>query len=148
MKIPEEKQYEYLTHHLEYLNEKIIESFVLFIKLATAIVGGVFFLRWKLTNNDPSQSSFLHLSNMLFWLVGISSIVLITNNLCAWREYRKTLSKEYQDIRPSNSVRWWLSEAIMCFVILMACILFSFNNPLSKNAYLEEWQPKLSVVVR
>ena len=46
MNIPEEKQYEYLTHHLEYLNDKIIETFLLFIKLAIAIIGGIFFL-WR-----------------------------------------------------------------------------------------------------
>ncbi len=131
MNIPEEKQYEYLTHHLEYLNEKIIESFELFIKLTTAIVGGVFFIHWKLASNDPRRGSFVKMSNLLLWLVGSSAILLILDNLRAWRAYRKTLSEQYPDI-PSYSPFWWLlSEAIMCFVIVITCILFSCNNPLS-----------------
>ncbi len=48
MKIPEEKQYENLTTHLRYLNEKIIQSFTLFVKLASAIVGqNVHDNRWE-----------------------------------------------------------------------------------------------------
>lgn len=132
LKIPEEKQYEYLTHHLEYLNEKIIESFVLFIKLATAIVGGVFFLSWKLLKTDPARSSFAQVSDSLFLLISISSILLILNNLFAWRSFRKTLTKEYPGITLSHCVRWWLSEAIMCIVIVATCVLFIFNNPLEQ----------------
>jgi magnesium-transporting ATPase (P-type) len=131
MDIPEEKQYEYLTHHLEYLNEKIIESFELFIKLATAIIGGVFFLHWRLAENNLSGASFVQMSNILFWVVGISVIILIFNNLHAWRSYRTTLSKEYPDIPISKPIWWWLSEVMMGLVILLTCILFSRFNPLS-----------------
>jgi len=130
MNIPEEKQYEYLTSHLEYLNEKILESFALFIKLATAIIGGVFLLHWKLEENKLSGASFVNMSNMLFWVVGISIIFLIFNNLLAWRAYRKTLSEEYPRIKLPNCFRWWISEVVMGLLILTTCILFSCYNPL------------------
>jgi len=130
MKIPEEKQYEYLTHHLEYLNDKIIDSFELFIKLSTAIIGGVFFLYWKLKDSELSGACFVLISNILLCVVGIAMILLIINNLLAWRAYRKTLSEQYPDILPPHWIKWWLSEVIMILLILTTCILFSFNNPL------------------
>ena len=42
------QQREYLTTQLRRLNERINESFALFIKLATTIIGGAFYLHWKL----------------------------------------------------------------------------------------------------
>jgi len=131
MDIPEEKQYEYLNHHLEYINDKIIGAFELFIKLATVIIGGVFFLRWKLSEYELNGTSFVAMSNILFWVVGISMIIHILNNLRAWLQYRKTLSEQYPKI-PSPTNFWrLLNELTMCLVILMTCILFSWFNPLN-----------------
>ena len=47
MEVPQEKQYEHITGHLQYINEKIYQSFTLFIKLASTIGGGVFFFLSK-----------------------------------------------------------------------------------------------------
>lgn len=49
-KIPVDKHYEYITGHLQYLNDKIIQSFTLFIKLAMAIIAGTFTLYRKLAD--------------------------------------------------------------------------------------------------
>ncbi len=131
MNIPEKEQYKYLTHHLEYLNDKILGSFELFIKLATAIIGGVFLLHWKLAENHNNGDSLVLMSDMLFCIVGVSIIALIWINLCAWRSYRKTLSKEYPAIKLSNPFLWWIGEAIMSLLIIITCILFCLLNPLN-----------------
>jgi len=132
MEIPKEQQYEYLTHHLEYLNEKIIEAFVLFIKLATAIVGGVFFLHWKLGETDPKRTFFVRASDILFLLFGFCMGLLILNNLRAWRGYRRTLAEQYPGIKPMARVASWLSELLMCLVIVATCVVFYLFNPLGR----------------
>jgi UDP-N-acetylmuramyl pentapeptide phosphotransferase/UDP-N-acetylglucosamine-1-phosphate transferase len=130
MEIPEEKQYEYLTRHLEYLNEKIIQFFTLFIKLATAIVGGVFFIHWKLPPQDDKRVSLASAADWLFILVTVSMILLIVNNLRSWFKYRKTLSEQYPKIPNDKNIMRWLTEVIMCIVIAIACIGFIIFNPL------------------
>ena len=130
MDIPEEKQYVHLTSHLRYLNEKIMESFTLFIKLASAIIGGVFFLHWKLDWQDLKRNSFGHASDLLFILVSISMVLLILNNLRSWHEYRRTLSEQYPDIPLKRSLFTSASEALMCLIIAATCIGFLVFNPL------------------
>jgi hypothetical protein len=130
MKIPEDKQYENLTTHLRYLNEKIIQSFNLFVKLATAIVGGVFFLNWKLVPGCLQRAKLHNAASGLFVLVSLSMIFLILRNLLAWRGYRKELSRQYPDIVLTKGCHWWISEAVMCFLIAVSCIGFLVFNPL------------------
>ncbi|MCK4782407.1 MAG: hypothetical protein KAV87_01555, partial [Desulfobacteraceae bacterium] len=120
----------YLTSHLEYLNEKIIQFFTLFIKLATAIVGGVFFIHWKLPSLDVKRTSFASVADWLFILVTVSMILLILNYLRSWLAYRKTLSEQYPEIPNEKSIMRWLAEVVMCAVIAIACIGFIVFNPL------------------
>jgi len=130
MEIPQEKQYEHLTGHLRYINEKIYQSFTLFIKLASTIGGGVFFLHWKLPLEDAKRCSLSTATNLLFILVSISMIILILNNLRSWYDYRKVLSKQYPAIPDNKNIFRWLTEAVMCIVIVIACIAFLKLNPL------------------
>lgn len=130
MDIPDEKQYEYLTGHLQYLNEKIIQSFTLFIKLATTTVGGVFFLDWKLVPDDAKRPSVSSAVDLLFILISFSMIFLILDNLRSWLEFRKTLSEQYPDIPIRKSVLHFASEGVMCVVIVITCIGFLKLNPL------------------
>jgi len=88
MEIPKEKQCEYLTEHLQYLNEKIIQFFTLSIKIATAIVGGTFYLHLKLPHEDVKRASISSATDFLFILVSFSMILLILNNLRSWLEFR------------------------------------------------------------
>ncbi len=134
MEIPEEKQYEFLTGHLQYLNEKIIQFFTLFIKLATAIVGGAFYLHLKLSNEDVKRASISSAIDFLFILVSFSMILLILNNLRSWREYRNTLSDQYPKIQNKKNIMRWLTEAVMCLVIFMGLSGFP-NTNLTNNYY-------------
>ena len=130
MEIPREKQYEHLTNHLRYINEKIYQSFTLFIKLAGTVVGGVFFLHWKLPLEDSKRCSLSIATDLLFILISTSMIVLILNNLRSWYGYRKRLSEQYPAIPNKKNVSRWITEAVMCIVIVMTCIVFVKFNPL------------------
>ena len=130
MEIPSEKQYEHLTSHLRYINEKIYQSFTLFIKLTSTVVGGVFFLHWKLSLEDPKRCSFSTATDLLFILISTSMIVLILNNLRSWYNYRKRLSEEYPAIPNDKNIWRSVTEAVMCIVIVITCIAFLIFNPL------------------
>ncbi len=75
LEIPPDKQYEYLTDQLRYLDDKIFRSFTLFIKLATAIVGGKFYLD---LHQPPDRGSLVLATNLVFIGVGLGSIFLIS----------------------------------------------------------------------
>lgn len=130
MEIPSDKQYEHLTSHLRYISEKIYQSFTLFIKLTTTIVGGVFFLHWKLPLEDPKRLSLSTATDLLFVLICISIIVLILNNLRSWYGYRKRLSEQYPEIKNDKNIWRSLTEAVMCIFIIITCIGFLVYNPL------------------
>ena len=130
MEVPQEKQYEHLTGHLQYINEKIYQSFTLFIKLASAIVGGVFFLHWQLSPEDAKRTSLACATDWLFILVSFSMIFLILNNLRSWFGYRKALSEQYPTIPFKKNTWRWATEVVMCLVIVIACIGFLLYNPL------------------
>lgn len=127
-KVSSDEQYKYLTSHLEYLDKRIFDIFILFIKLATAIIGGVFFLKWKLMENCLDGNDFVLPSNILFCGVGAFLILLLSINLLAWKNYRTTLSENYGIPR---SRQWWRAELIMCAAIFVACLLFCLSNPLA-----------------
>lgn len=130
MKIPEEKQYEYFTSHLQYINEKIYHSFTLFIKLATTIVGGVFFIHWKLSPEDAMSASIGNAANLLFGMVSFSMGILILNNLRAWCGYRERLCDQYPEIPQSKYFFRWLTEIVMSAVIVITNYGFIKFNPL------------------
>jgi hypothetical protein len=130
MEVSKEKQYEFITGHLQYVNEKIYQSFTLFLKLASAIVGGVFLLHWKLSPEDAKRASFECATDWLFILVTFSMIFLILNNLRSWFGYRKALSELCPTI-PFEKNAWRCgTEVVMCLVIVIACIGFLLYNPL------------------
>ncbi len=103
MEASSDKHYENLTIHLRYLNDKIIEAFSLFIKLATTIIGGVFFLHLKLPQADSQRASMRYATNGLIILVGLSMILLIWDNLFSWLRYRKALNDNFPFTKPKSS---------------------------------------------
>ncbi len=128
--IPPSKEYKYLTARLQYLNEKIIQSFTLFIKLATTIVGGAFYLRLNLPNDAQMRMFFSQAVELLLVVVSLSMILLILNNLFAWQECQANLSKKYKGIKKAKGMRWWFSEAVMCLLIAGTSWGFHCYNPL------------------
>ena len=130
MDVPNEKQYENLTSHLRYLNDKIMDAFSRFITLGTAIIGGVFYVHVNLDLKDPRRIALGLPASAAMMLVGLGTIILIITNLFAWRAYRKRLSEEYPLIPLPSSINWWIAEVTMCLLIVVTCVAFYFLNPL------------------
>ncbi len=129
--VPPDKQYEYLTAQLRYLDDKIFRSFSAFITLATAIIGGIFYL--ALTPNNLSDPRLALASDMVFIGVALGSILLISNNLRSWKEHRDILSERYQNIKNVTGVVWCLSEVVACIGIWLSIVGFILVNPLNKS---------------
>jgi len=128
-KLPNDKEYEYLTDHLDYLNDKIIDAFKLFIKLATAITGGLFYLSFS-DHNNLNKAYLVSMSDGLFLAVSICAIFLIWSNLDCWRKYRVTLYNKYQGIPPIRK-DWGRNETMMILIIILLSGIFLCFNPLN-----------------
>ena len=130
MTVAPDVEYQELKAHLRYLNEKIIEAFSLFIKLATAIVGGAFFLHWKLATDDPQRYLLARGINALLIVVAVAMTLIVLNNLWAWFGYRRALSQRFPEIPFRCSLRTFLAEVLMVVLILVTAIGFTAFNPL------------------
>ena len=125
-----DKVYQELKTHLRYLNEKMIEAFSLFVKLATAIIGGTFWLHMKLPAGDPQRYLMARGTSMLLLLTSVGLTLVVINNLRAWHSYRHALSTQFPDI-PSRTKWWsWVSEVILCVIMLAVALGFFGFNPL------------------
>jgi hypothetical protein len=133
MAVSGDKKYEYLTSQCRYLDQKISDTFNLFIKLLITVTGGVFFLEWKLPLNDPARSQFGLAANALMIMLCISLVVSIFNLLRSWSGNRKAISELVPDIPPPPKFYWYTTEVVFCFLIIAFCVSFVFLNPLSKT---------------
>jgi hypothetical protein len=116
-----ERRYEFVTQQIRYHNEKIIQAFSLFVKLATAIVGGVV---WLVFQPQEGPTWIPLLASGVFILVGVAVIILIAANLKAWLGYRAMECK----LNPSAPGTSWtsiISEAVMILVIFVSMVLFT-----------------------
>ena len=117
--IDDNKQFDWLAAQSRYHNEKIIEAFSLFIKLASGIVGG---LVWIIIQkiDDATRRSLIHLVPYVFVLVGVSTALVIVINFMAWWVYFKPISKLADKVpeRPK-----WTSCAVP--VVMVAVIVIS-----------------------
>lgn len=130
MQIPPEKQYENITTHLRYLNDKIHDAFRHFFTLASAIIGGSFYAHITLASDDPRRCGLGTSASALLSVVGVAIIVLITTNFFSKQGYRKTLSSEYPAILLSHRKTEYILEVSMCALIVITCIGFWCWNPL------------------
>ncbi|MBI3306326.1 MAG: hypothetical protein HYZ84_00765 [Candidatus Omnitrophica bacterium] len=129
-----DERYEYITQQLRYLDDKIFRSFVIFIQLATVIIGGVFYLH----QHNVKGIELVLAANGVFLGVAFGIIFLISNNLRSWLGYRKTLMEDYDDNSNVRRIGWCSSEAVTCLGIALANVGFLFINPLNKS-YPSEW---------
>ncbi len=117
-----EERYRFVTSQLSYFNEKIIEAFNLFIKLLTAIAGGVLWLRLQ---NDWG-TVWIQIRGIvvaLIMLVGFSSILLVIFNLSSWWGFRKAESFLLKGkIPPPVFPKSARQELLMMFVIAISTI--------------------------
>lgn len=130
MEAPADKQYENITTHLRYLNDKILEAFSQFVTLASAIIGGCLYIHITLPSEDPRRQGLATSSSALLSIVGIGIIVLIITNLLSWHRYRATLSKVFPEIPLIRKGTGWVSETAMCVLVGATCVGFWLLNPL------------------
>jgi hypothetical protein len=125
-------RYHFVVSQLQYFNEKIIEVFSLFIKLATAVAGGVIWLR--LQPDWPTiwpQVRWLAVSTVV--MIAIASILMIGFNLRSWLGFRRTeLQLVGQAVPPTTLPRSASQEILMTIVILASAsvlVYALFNMP-------------------
>lgn len=125
--ISNERQYEFVTTQIRYHDEKIIESFKLFIQVLSAIVGGSIFLAKEPSLHNPNYGP---LATILVWCLGAMTIITVSVNTMAWFGFRKAehrLNPKAPQVRHLWS--YW-NELAMLIVICIAVILFTLFNPL------------------
>ena len=122
------KEYEYFTTQLRYLDDKIIQVSLSFVGIATAIIGGSFYL--FLNPRHEELERFSTIVNLLFVCLGFGHITIILNNLQSWRDHRGKISTKF-DVDPSKSPRWWINEIIMCILMSGVVAGFIYFNPLN-----------------
>ncbi len=118
-----ERRYEFVTAQQRYYNEKIIEAFLLFVKLATAIVGGVV---WLNIQELPQADQKLYNTSALWLFVAVATatLMMVWVNLDAWWGYREAeidLSPEAPKLKPFLSCR---IEILMSLIIIFAVWAF------------------------
>ncbi len=116
--IDDNKQFDWLAAQTRYHNEKFIEAFSLFIKLASGIVAG---LVWMITQkiDDATRRDLIQVVPWVFGLVGVSTALLIVINFAAWWVHRKPIS-HLADKAPDRPK--WTSCAAQVVMLLVIVI--------------------------
>ena len=90
--IDDAERYKFVTSQLQYFNDKIIESFKLYIQLVTAVTGGYLWL--KTQNQITGALAWARVAApALMIFIGLAIISLIIVNLSSWWGYRKAESE-------------------------------------------------------
>ncbi len=142
-KVPIVEQYTFFTNHLQYLDGKMTELFKLFITLATAIIGGTFLIYLKPPlEQDIKFPLFAFGADFLLIVVGSSICFCILNRLRSWGGYRKRLVELYDTgevaARPLIG-EWWISEVVICVIIMSTVGAFPHINPLATGEMVPHW---------
>lgn len=127
-----EKRYEHITKMLEYCNEKIIQSFNLFIKLFSLVIGGYFWLyiQDKEVNLLGKINSYFPL---LLGTISAICIIQIWGYWQSWYGYRKAESKlvGVKDLPLPKLPKALLLELVMTIVIILSVVLAIFGLKIS-----------------
>jgi hypothetical protein len=121
MPIPEER-YKYVCGQLNYLNDKILESFTQFVTLLTAIAGGVIWLRpqkeWSAIWNQTKP-----LAIALIVVVALQAIVRVWLNLWSWWGFRQAESELTNGaVQPPLFPRSASQELTLSIVIIITLV--------------------------
>jgi uncharacterized iron-regulated membrane protein len=90
--IDDVERYKVVTSRIQYFNDKIIESFKLYIQLVTALTGGYMWLKTQSQATNALTWARVAAPGLMI-LIGITIILLIVANLSAWWGHRKVESK-------------------------------------------------------
>ncbi len=131
--IENEKRYEFVTSQIRYHNEKVIESFNLFIRLFSGIVAGAV---WLSTQSDPSAKHrvigiFAYV--LVIMLMTMTSVTVIANVL-QWYGYRRAESGLVgkDKVPPPTVLGSCWNEIAMLLCIISVSAVFCLFNPLAE----------------
>ena len=117
-----EERYKFVTSQCVYCNEKIIQSFTLFLKMVSTFAGGVIWLRLQQNWMDiwPQIGT---LAVWLLVLLGLGTMLMIFRNLRAWWGFRKAESELTGGAVPTPTFpRSCLVEIFLMLVVLVTTI--------------------------
>ena len=134
--ISPEKEYEFVSGQVRYHNEKIIESFNLFIKLFSGVVGGSIWLTLQHGMTATRAASYARVSDGLACFLALLACLMIAENLRAWHGYRwaqvrlagKNEKGEYR-IPPPRIIRSSVTEGGMMLSVILAVVFYCLFNP-------------------
>lgn len=129
--VQDSDRYQFVTGQTRYYNDKIIESFNLFIKLASAIVAGVLWLHLQ-ELDDPTKTHYGQMAMLVLGLVTLGTGLLLLNNLRAWWGYRKAESALVgeETVPPPHFPMSCSSEILEVSMMIVFCVVFVVLNPL------------------
>jgi hypothetical protein len=87
-----EKQFDSVSTHIRYLNDKMLEAYYSFVRVFIAIVGGSFWLSFQPRLTPINAVSYARLSVGLLCFISLMATIMILENLRGWHGYRKRQS--------------------------------------------------------
>lgn len=130
MILSDEQKFDNVTTNLRYYNDKIIESFKLYITLAIAVIGGVFYLDINLCATDDRRYSFQNVAIVLIVFISLNAMIQICNYLRSWWNYRKDLSILLPWLSKPSVPKHCLHEILMVIIVYVICLSFIILIPL------------------
>lgn len=129
--VSDEKQYDFITKRINDQANQTFDGIKFFVPTFSAIIGGAIWLR--LQPHWTSNPRFILLSDIIVALLTLVCVGMVVDNLRAWRGYRVVLSRITADTNfPVPHPNLWRSariEALLCTVMVAACVLFCVFNP-------------------
>jgi hypothetical protein len=131
-----EKQFDFVSNHIRYLNDKMLEAYYSFVRLFIAIVGGSFWLSFQPRITPINAPTYANLSVGLLCFIAMLATIFIFENLRSWHNYRAQQSmlaginpKGRARIPPPRAIRASVSEGCMIASIWLATLGFWYWNP-------------------
>ena len=87
-----EKQFDSVSAHIRYLNDKMLEAYHSFVRLFIAIVGGSFWFSFQPRLTPINSVSYARLSVGLLCFISLMATIMILENLRGWHSYRERQS--------------------------------------------------------
>lgn len=124
-----DKDFEVVSGRVEYFHRKISESFDFWIRTFSAIVGGSIFLAIDPHFPRNRVGNYVILSNSIVALMGVVTMVLIAENLRAWRGYRWAQRRLKPTVPPPRPIIQCGAELAMFGCVGVSPGLFCYFNP-------------------
>lgn len=117
------ERYKFVTSQLSYFNDKIIESFKLYIQLISAVTGGYVAVRTQAVATPVARIAQVVIPGLTVF-IGLGAVLLILVNLSSWWGFREAESRLLKgDVPPPVFPRSARQELVMIAAIVLATTL-------------------------